>query len=196
MAFTKEELAEMAEYDKLVEKGIDLYPLTKEQEKASKDARKTHTGVYNFTKRERKPNEDKREIMEVLENTFQSWSLAEPERLGNYTIVNPEREMEFTFNGKKYKIVLSAPRKQKGSKKMRITATYTLDFPNELVRRAKHGDRTAWDEMVDTFLKDFQKIEEDRHSENPMHVGIIRDTTCIYDYKFEINREPKTLFEM
>jgi len=79
---------------------------------------------------------------------------------------------------------------------MRITATYTLEFPDELVRRAKHGDRTAWDEMTDTFLKDFQKIEESRHSENPMHVGLVRDKTCIYDYKFEINREPKLLFEM
>ena len=112
MAFTKEELAEMAEYDKLVEKGIDLYPLTKEQEKNSKKARSTGTKVptvYNFSQRERKPNEDKREIMEFLKKGITLL----PETGVSTTIVvtNPEREMEFTFHGKKYRITLSAPRK-------------------------------------------------------------------------------------
>ena len=108
MAFTKEELAELAEYDKMVEKGIDLYPLTKEQEKASKNARKTHTGVYTFTKRERKPNEDKREIMEKLKLGV-CLLTGEPVST-TINITNPERELEFTYNGKKYRVTLSAPR--------------------------------------------------------------------------------------
>ncbi len=104
MAFTKAELAEMAEYDKLVDKGVDLYPLTKEQKKASKEARITNTGVYTFTKRERKPNEDKREIVRVLQDALQNCECI-------VTVTNPEREMTFVWNGKNYKLTLSAPRK-------------------------------------------------------------------------------------
>ena len=110
MAFTKEELAEMAEYDKLVDKGIDLYPLTKEQEKNSKKARAigTKTTVYKFTQRERKPNDDKREIMEKLKLGI---ALLEGPVSTTVNVTNPEREMEFTFHGKKYRVTLSAPRK-------------------------------------------------------------------------------------
>lgn len=103
--FTEKELAELKEYDALVDKGVDLYPLTAEQEKNAKKARSTGTKtVYKFTQRERKPNEDKREIVRILQD-----ALTNCECVVNVT--NPEREMEFTFNGKKYKIVLSAPRK-------------------------------------------------------------------------------------
>jgi len=109
MAFTKQELAELAEYDKLVEKGIDLYPLTKEQEKASKKARITNTGVYTFTQRERKPNEDKREIMEKLKLGLVLLT-GEPVST-TINVTNPERELEFTYHGKKYRVTLSAPRK-------------------------------------------------------------------------------------
>ena len=112
MAFTKEELAQMAEYDKLVDKGIDLYPLTKEQEKNSKKARSTGTKtptVYKFTQRERKPNDDKREIMEKLKMGI-TLLAGEPVST-TIEVTNPEREMEFTFHGKKYRVTLSAPRK-------------------------------------------------------------------------------------
>lgn len=103
MAFTKAELAEMAEYDKLVDKGVDLYPLTKEQKKASKEARITNTGVYTFTKRERKPNQDKREIMAKL--------LEACAEIGCGAVLrNEERELWFTYNEKTYKVVLSLPR--------------------------------------------------------------------------------------
>lgn len=104
MAFTKQELAELAKYDKLVEKGIDLYPLSAEQKKASKQAKNTHTGVYTFTKRERKPNEDRREIIRVLQDTLQNCEC-------EVIITNPEREMTFVWNGKKYKLTLIASRK-------------------------------------------------------------------------------------
>lgn len=110
MAFTKAELAEMAEYDKLVDKGIDLYPLTKEQKKASKKVRITNTGVYTFTKRERKPNEEKKEIMEFLQKGITL--LPETGISTTIEVTNPERELTFTYNGKKYKVTLSAPRKQ------------------------------------------------------------------------------------
>ena len=103
MAFTQEELKALAEYDKLVDKGIDLYPLTQEQKQASKKARSTSTGVYTFTKRERKPNQDKREIMAKL--------LEACAEIGCGAVLrNEERELWFTYNEKTYKVVLSLPR--------------------------------------------------------------------------------------
>jgi len=104
MAFTPEELKAMAEYDKLVDKGIDLYPLNAEQKKASKKARATSTGVYTFTKRERKPNEDKRELIDALDEAMVNVA-------DNVIVINPERELEVWYNEKKYRVVLSAPRK-------------------------------------------------------------------------------------
>ena len=108
MAFTKEELAELAEYDKLVDKGIDLYPLTKEQEKASKEVRKTHTGVYKFTKRERKPNVAKQEIITKIANFLQN-------EVENVNILNKERQISFTIGENTYEITLVQKRKPKDS---------------------------------------------------------------------------------
>lgn len=53
-------------------------------------------------KRERKPNETKRELIKVLEDTF-----------GNedgFKVVNIEREVSFNRNGKNYSIVLTEHR--------------------------------------------------------------------------------------
>lgn len=102
--FTADELAELKEYDKLVDKGEDLYPLTAEQKKAAKQATTTSTGVYTFTKRERKPNEDKREIVRVLQDTLQNCEC-------EVTVTNPERELTFTWNGETYRLTLAKPRK-------------------------------------------------------------------------------------
>lgn len=105
--FTEKELAELREYDKLVDKGIDLYPMTAEQKKASKQARATGTKtVYNFTKRERKPNESKRLLMRVLQDALTACECPTE-------IVNPEREMTFTWDGVLYRLTLSAPRVKK-----------------------------------------------------------------------------------
>lgn len=101
--FTANELAELKEYDKLVDKGEDLYPLTAEQKKAAKQATTTSTGVYTFTKRERKPNQDKRDIMAKLYETCSEIGCG-------VALRNEERELWFTYNEKTYKVVLSLPR--------------------------------------------------------------------------------------
>lgn len=108
--FTEKELAELKEYDALVDKGVDLYPMTVEQKKVSKEMRSTGTKtktVYNFTKRERKPNDDKREIMEKLKLGITLLSGAVSPTI---EVLNPERELSFYFNGKPYKITLTATR--------------------------------------------------------------------------------------
>lgn len=100
--FTKEELEELAEFDKLVDKGEDPYPLTAEQKKVAKSMTKADrkVTVYNFQKKERKKNDDKRDLIQKLSKDLEDVS-----------IVNEEREFTFIYNDVKYKVVLSVPRK-------------------------------------------------------------------------------------
>lgn len=105
LGFTDEEIASVKEYDKRIDNGENPLPLTPEQEKASKEARtiKQKT-VYNFTQRERKADEPKRFLMEVFAKSA--------EAVGEQVkVTNIERELEFFYNGKKYRLTLSAPRK-------------------------------------------------------------------------------------
>ena len=103
-----DEAREIAECDRRIDKGENPFPLSPEQEKASKKARSVAKSptAYNFTKRERKADEDKRYLIEVFEKL-----LAEQVKADEIEIVNPEREIVFKVNDRKYKIVLSCPRK-------------------------------------------------------------------------------------
>lgn len=108
---TEEEAKDIIETDKAIDRGQRVYfDLSPEEEKAAKKMAnvKGHT-VYNFTKRERKPNEDKREIIDAIKKGLVL--LPETGISTTINVTNAERELEFTYNGKKYKITLSAPRK-------------------------------------------------------------------------------------
>ena len=103
---TEAEAKQMIADDEAIDHGADLFPLTAEQEKASKQARATGTRKteYQFSKRERKPDNDKRDLIEQI-------YLCLFEKVDCDTIVtNPERQLDFTYNGRKFRIVLSAPR--------------------------------------------------------------------------------------
>lgn len=104
---TEEEARQLIEDDKRIDKGEKLFSLTDEQEKASKKARNTtakkQPTAYKFEKRERKSDNVKRELVKILQNAL-------AEQVTDLEIINPEREFSFKFDGKKYKIVLSAPR--------------------------------------------------------------------------------------
>ena len=104
---TVEEAKDIVEADKRIDKGEKLFSLTPEQEKASKKARSVAKSptAYNFTKRERKADEDKRYLVEAFDKL-----LAEQVKADDIEIVNPEREIVFAVNDRKYKIVLSCPR--------------------------------------------------------------------------------------
>ena len=97
-----DEAKEIAESDRRIDQGEKLFELTPEQQKASKKARSVGKAptAYNFTKRERKADEAKAEILQQLISGLQ----AEVE------ITNPEREFVFSVDGRKYKVVLSCPR--------------------------------------------------------------------------------------
>ena len=98
---TEEEAREMLTTDEAIDHGADPFPQTAEQKKASKEARSTGTRTYTFTKRERKPDTDKRKLIEWLAE----W-LTDTDPI----ITNPERQIDFHFNGRHFRIVLSAPR--------------------------------------------------------------------------------------
>ena len=98
------EAKQMIADDEAIEKGADLFPLTAEQEKASKQARSTGTRNYTFTKRERKADNDKRFLINLLFQTL------DPEADAHPSITNPERQIDFAYNGRHFRIVLSAPR--------------------------------------------------------------------------------------
>lgn len=108
LGLSENEIAELLAFDKQVDKMKDSEvnaDLTDEQKQAVKKARqadRTPT-VYKFNKRERKANNDKRTLIELL-------SKAVGEVAEGVEVTNIEREMIFHFNGVKYKIVLSAPR--------------------------------------------------------------------------------------
>ena len=94
--------------DLRIDKGEKLFEQTADQKQASKKARGVGraVGVYQFSTRERKADNDKRhlvaEFLDLLENA---------DGVSNIETINPEREILFTYNEKKYKITLSAPRK-------------------------------------------------------------------------------------
>ena len=106
---TEEEAREMLEADAEIDKGADLFPLTAEQEKTSKQARATGTRKteYQFSKRERKPDHDKRCLIDLLFRSLDPQADAHP------TITNPERQIDFTYNGRNFRLILSAPRAPK-----------------------------------------------------------------------------------
>lgn len=105
LGLTDEEIADVLETDKRIDKGEKLFELDKELEKGAKKARNTGNckGYTKPTNREKKVDNEKRFLIETLELALSPFA-------ENVEIANPEREMTFTHNGKKYKIVLSCPR--------------------------------------------------------------------------------------
>ena len=84
--------------------------LTVEQKKAIKKVKggaKSVKAVNAYGKtviRERKADEAKRELIKLLQESLKEVS-------ENLEVTNPERQIDFTVKGRKFRIVLSAPRK-------------------------------------------------------------------------------------
>lgn len=106
--------AECAWWDAQIDKGNPTpYDLTPEQEKESRKANrpkatKSVDAYGKERKRERKPNEDKRLLVDCLRDALQDFDDCE--------VVNPERQVDFTLNGVHYSVTLTAHRKPKEGK--------------------------------------------------------------------------------
>lgn len=113
--YTEEEIEDMLKCDREIDRGADLFPLAPELEQGAKKARRAdRTDTPKKANRERKPNDDKRFLIDAL-----VWAVTtDIEQAGDNVlatdveIVNTEREFLFTYNGTKYKVVLSVPRGQ------------------------------------------------------------------------------------
>ena len=105
LGLTDEEIADVVASDKKIDKGEKLFELPKDKEKSSKKARSVSKAptIYNLKPRERKTDEQKRKIISAV-------SVALLGLTDTVEITNTEREIVFTENGRKFKIVLSCPR--------------------------------------------------------------------------------------
>ena len=103
LGLTDEEIADVIETDKRIDKGEKLFELDKELEKGAKKARSAgNCNGYTKANREKKANPDKGKLIADL---LDGIPYAE-----NVEIANREREFTFEYKGKKYKVVLSCPR--------------------------------------------------------------------------------------
>ena len=102
------EAKEVLETDKRIDRGEKLFELPPELEAGAKKARRADRKQPVAVRRQRKPDEAKRDLIQYLESSLED---AYPDLdLGDITITNPEREMEFIYNGVRYRLTLMRPR--------------------------------------------------------------------------------------
>ena len=107
---TEDEAREVQETDKRIDKGEKLFELSPELEAGAKKARRADRKQVDYVKREKKVDNDKRDLIQYLEDKLEDAHHYDM-NLDDITITNPEREMEFTYNGRKYRLTLMRPRK-------------------------------------------------------------------------------------
>lgn len=93
------------------------YDLTPEQEKASQEARKGARAVNAYgktVKRERKPNQDKQDIISALYDGLLSYLVDENRKaIDHVDMTNQERQLDFNWKGVNYSVTLTAHRPPK-----------------------------------------------------------------------------------
>lgn len=111
-------IREDEEVDKMTMSEVNS-DLTAEQKKAKKDATKT-TGdkrkrAYTFTKRERKPDAIKREIIETIAHNLDRCCFGDDlDTCADVQILKPEKEITFKVGDDEYSVTLTKHRKPKG----------------------------------------------------------------------------------
>lgn len=92
--------------DERIDKGEKLFEQTAEQKANSKKYRQgdRKPTVYKLETRERKADADKRQLIALLCASVGEVADNEP------TVTNIERQIDFEFRGRKFRVVLSAPR--------------------------------------------------------------------------------------
>lgn len=104
LGMTRQEVLEMWAEDKAIDQGAKLFELDPELEAGAKKARQADRKKQTEPiKKERKKDDDKIHLLEIMMEAIKP----EAETLEQ----TKEAEFEFVFNGRKFKVVLSAPRK-------------------------------------------------------------------------------------
>ena len=105
LGLTDAEIADVIASDLAIDRGEKLFELDPELAVGAKKARQADRKQSAPVKRERKTDEVKAGLIELLTNAIEEQPMC-----NSLTIINSEREFEFMWAGKRYKIVLSAPR--------------------------------------------------------------------------------------
>ena len=108
LGWTEAEIADVIECDKKIDKGEKLFELSVEQKEVEKKMKNTGSKAptaYKFQKRERKADDDKAFLMFLVKD-----AITKSPNVANFEMTNKERECVFTYCGRKFKLVLSAPR--------------------------------------------------------------------------------------
>lgn len=104
---TRAEAIDVIECDLKIDKGEKLFELTNEQKKVEKVMRSTGTRKVDAygksTERKKKIDDDKIHLMGLIKKSLVGCN--------DLKITNPQSTIELVYNGRKFKIVLSAPRK-------------------------------------------------------------------------------------
>jgi hypothetical protein len=117
--YTAEEAELLVKEDLMIDAGETCdweTELTDEQAKVSRQARQASREVSATpAKRKRAEDPDKRMLMRVLYLALTDEDQNNPAAAdrNSVEVLNPEREIEFTYNRRKFKITLSAPRPPK-----------------------------------------------------------------------------------
>jgi len=95
-----DEIAEIEATDKEIDRGAKLFELPDDLKAGAKKARQADRKPTERKPKEKKIDNDKLFLMDCICRAIPAET----------NCPNPERECLFTYNGKKYKIVLSCPR--------------------------------------------------------------------------------------
>ena len=111
LGLSEEDVAEVLESDKRIDRGEKLFELSDDQKKVEKKYKncgtRTVKTAYGQTQtKEKKIDADKRMLIDALTEKLENYA-----DNGTVTVNNAEREIELVFHNRKFKIVLSAPRK-------------------------------------------------------------------------------------
>lgn len=106
LGVSEKEAREILATDKAIEQGADPFPLTDAEEKASKEARRAEQdkATRKQATKPKKVDADKRAIIQAIDEAICGIADQASE------ITHEEKEILFHFNGRKFKITLSAPR--------------------------------------------------------------------------------------
>lgn len=106
LGISEEEAYEAISDDRKIDKGEKLFELSPELAEGAKKARRADRKPNSKpTHRERKPDEDKRTLIQMFDNV-----LKENPEISQIKNVNIEREITFNFNNRKYRLTLACPR--------------------------------------------------------------------------------------
>jgi hypothetical protein len=109
LGMSSEEAEDVLTADDEIDKGKKLFELSvegKEAEKKYKNCgvRTVKSPYGQKVQKEKKVDTDKRFLVDILIDTIE-------QNCGKVEVINAEREIEFKYNDRKFKITLSAPRK-------------------------------------------------------------------------------------